>query len=283
MRALAEFVMRGRMPAVGVAVVAVVVPFLAWVGAAVVSLVTLRRGAADGIIILGWTALPALAMVLTAGDIGPLATLLAAALCAVVLRVTVAWSYTLAAAVATGMVTALLLLLFGSTYLEALSASVGELFRQVQEQMGPDVRLPVPTPGQVSGFLGFSVTCSAVVALLLARWWQALLYNPGGFREEFHALRLPRGVTTALIGFGLLLALAGPDYQIWALMFSVPFTVAGFALVHGLAAQRGWGRGIVVAVYLAWLLLDPAKAVLLLAAVADSWWDFRGRGGKKAQ
>ena len=32
---------------------------------------------------------------------------------------------------------------------------------------------------------------NSFAAVLLARWWQARLFNPGAFQAEFHALRLP--------------------------------------------------------------------------------------------
>src|SRR5690606_5940192 len=111
----------------------------------------------------------------------------------------------------------------------------------------------------------------------LARWWQAMLYNPGGFREEFHRLRLPPLLAAGLIAAGIVATLPGPDYRLWAALFAVRFTVAGFALVHGVAGLNGWGRGPLVALYLCWLLFGWAKAMLLLAALVDSWVDIRRR------
>ena len=55
MRALAAFIMRGRVQASLVALLGNLVPL---VSPATVALVTLRRGAADGLLVLMWAALP---------------------------------------------------------------------------------------------------------------------------------------------------------------------------------------------------------------------------------
>src|SRR5690606_28182405 len=53
--------------------------------------------------------------------------------------------------------------------------------------------------------MGLMTGVAATAALLLARWLQARLYNPGGFRTEFHQLRLGPGITGAL-ALGMLVA-----------------------------------------------------------------------------
>lgn len=284
MRALAEFVMRGRVQAIGIAVAGVLTLLFAWVSAAVVALVVLRRGLGEGLFVLGWTLLAALAVALWGGDIGPATALIGAVVAAQVLRSAVSWPYALVTAVGVGLVTALLLQLFGGSYVEGLLALVGDFLEQLNTQLPADEagRVAAPVASQVTGLLGFSATGSTVVALLLARWWQGQLYNPGGFREEFHRLRLPVGVSALLLIGALLVASIGPEWRLWALMFAVPFVVAGFALVHGLAGRRGWGRGALVLFYLAWLIVDWVKLALMVAALLDSGLNFRDRGRQPA-
>ncbi len=60
MRALAQYVMRGRMQAVIVAAVATGSVLFAWLGAAVVALVTLRKGTNQGLYVLFWALLPSI-------------------------------------------------------------------------------------------------------------------------------------------------------------------------------------------------------------------------------
>lgn len=280
MRALAEFVMRGRGQAILVAVVAIVVPFFSWVGAATVGLVALRRGAKEGLLVLGWSVLAALVVLLWRGDVGPMAVLLGTAATCLVLRWTVSWPYALITAVAVGVLGGVLMHTVGGAYVKQLLALLNQLFDQLREQMPAQQaqELGKLSALQLSGFLGFRATCAAVVATLLARWWQAMLYNPGGFRTEFHRLRLPLPVAVGLLACAALLVAAGSVYRIWALSFATPFVVAGFALVHGLVGLKGWGRGPLVALYVAWLLLWELVTIgLFVAALIDSGVDFRGR------
>lgn len=271
--------MRGRAQAVAVAALGVISLLFSWVSAAVVGLVTLRRGAGQGLIVLAWALLPALAVGLWGRDIGPITALIGTTAAAVVLRGTVSWPYALVTASLCGLLTSLIVHTLASGYVEQLLAMLGELFEQLRSQMPADQaqQLMQPTAAQVSGLLGFGATSSAVAGLLLARWWQALLYNPGGFREEFHRLRLPLVVAGGLVAaLGLTGALGG-EYRFWALIFAVPFVVAGFGLIHGVAAIKGWGRGLLVVVYLGWLLTDWVKFAMFAAAVIDSIWDIRAR------
>ncbi len=129
--------------------------------------------------------------------------------------------------------------------------------------------------------LGLVNAMGSMLCLLLARWWQAALYNPGGFGQEFKALRLPPPVTLVLVVPALALAVSGIDYRTWAVIFALPFTFAGLALVHARAALRGQGSGWLTGFYLMWLFFDPVKLVVVFVAIADSWLNFRQRWARK--
>ena len=68
MRALAEFLMRGPKQAVIVAVIAAALPLMFWLSAAVLTLVTLRKGVGEGVNVLVWALLPAIAWWIKLGD-----------------------------------------------------------------------------------------------------------------------------------------------------------------------------------------------------------------------
>lgn len=282
MRALAEFVMRGRTQAIAVAALGVATLVFAWVSAAIVGLVALRRGPKDGFTILGWALLPALAVALFGSDVGPAMALIGTAVAATVLRSSQSWPLTLMVAVLTGLITALLLQTVASGYVEQLLTTFNQFIDELNQRSAETgARMAPLGAAQISGLLGFGTVASTVAALLLARWWQSMLYNPGGFRSEFHQLRLPLPFAAGLIAIGLGLSGIGPEYRFWALMCTVPFFVAGFALVHGVVGLKGWGRFVLVVIYVAWLLIDWAKAALLLLALVDSGWNFRARLAKR--
>jgi len=280
MRALAELVMRGRAQAIGVAVAGILLPFFLWFGVAAVGLVVLRKGGNEAFVVLGWGLLAAFAVLLWQGDVGPIATLLATASAALVLRWTSSWPLALLAVVAVGFVAALALNIFGSAYLLQLVALLNDLLEKLRAQMpSPQVQaLGQLSTVQVSGWLGFWAAVSGFISVALARYWQAGLYNPGGFRQEFQQLRLPPPIALGLVVIGGLLLMLGAEYHVWLALLGLPFVVAGIALVHGMVALKGWGRGPLVVLYLAWFfLLGIVTATLFLLALVDSWLDFRGR------
>jgi hypothetical protein len=280
MRALANYVMKGRSEAVMVAALATGSVLFAWVGAAVVALVTLRKGFNQGSYVLLWAMLPAVVMA-AMGDTGPVTTLLGVLLAASVLKSTASWPMALMTAVISGVVTGLALLFVGQGYIEEVLRLLNEILVQLASQSGEQSALALmePTASQVAGLFGLSNAFTVTLCLLLARWWQALLYNPGGFQQEFHALRLPPLLTVGLLCLGLLLSSMGSDYRIWAVLFAMPILFAGFALMHGVAAKKQLSANWIGLFYFCWLLFDPLKALLLVAAIADSWLNIRGRLG----
>lgn len=281
MRALAEHVMKGRTQAVVVAVLATGTVFFAWVAAAVIALVTLRKGTVQGSKVLLWALLPAL-VIAAFGDTGPVTSLLGVMLAATVLRSTGSWSWGLVAASASGVVTAVSMAAFGRGYIEQILQVLAETIGQMSSQAGAEAGTSVVMPSalQVMGLLGLSNGISVVMCLILARWWQAMLYNPGGFQAEFHQLRLPPLLTVGLLVVGLAISTLGADYRLWAMIFALPLVFAGFGLIHGLVAMKGLSNKWLGLVYICWLLLDSTKALLIVVAVADSWLDFRGRVAK---
>src|SRR5690606_13323581 len=64
-----------------------------------------------------------------------------------------------------------------------------------------------------------------------------LLYNPGGFAEEFRALRLSPLLAMLLLAGMLLGPSIGVQMAMLAPICSVPLVFAGAALVHGLVAE----------------------------------------------
>jgi hypothetical protein len=124
----------------------------------------------------------------------------------------------------------------------------------------------------------------AVITLFLARWWHALLDNPGGFGKEFRNLKIYRWVGYAAVVLILLVLIThrtGGELSLdllWSVM--VVYMFQGLALAHNAAFQQGLSRGWLIALYI--LLVIPYSslfAILALAitGLADTWFDFRGK------
>lgn len=281
MKSLAEFVMRGRFQALLLVVAGAGSLMFCWISAAVIALVTLRKGTAQGAWLLLWALLPAGVLLYAFGDSGPLTLLLGTMLLAVALRETASLALALLCSVAVGIGTGLVLIVFGGEFLQQIVAIFSDMLAQLEQQVSTQseqsVVLPRPTAVQVAGLMGAGNAAVAVLCLLLGRYWQAVLYNPNGFGDEFRQLRFAPAIAGVLALIALGVASLGVEYRTWAVIGVLPLNFAGLALVHARVKARGQGTGWLTGFYLAWLLFDPVKMMVVFAAIADSWFDFRQR------
>ena len=117
----------------------------------------------------------------------------------------------------------------------------------------------------LTGALGASIALSALVALFIARHWQAVLVNPGGFATEFRALSLGRGAalgTLALVAAAA--TLGGPLLVGLAIVACFGFVLQGLAILHALVARHALPAFWLYAIY-ALLVMVPYLWPLLLA------------------
>jgi hypothetical protein len=280
MRGLAEFIMRGRTQALVVSCLSAGTVFFFWLGAAAVALVTLRKGVAEGLQILAWALLPAAAVLYYGMEFAPLAALVGSFACAAVLRQTVSWPATLLSASLCGLATGLVLLFFAGDYIAMIKQLVDDIFAQWQTQLaaeGDTLPMVAPTAEFIVGVFGLVNALTVVLCVVLARYWQALLYNPGGFGEEFQRVRLPPVMALPLLLVALACVIQGGAWLPWAYLVAVPCLVAGISLVHGLAGIKHWKGYRLVLFYSLLLLINPVKELVILAGVIDSWVDFRQR------
>ena len=152
------------------------------------------------------------------------------------------------------------------------------LFQQVQilMQNNTEVLGREEIRGVVISLFGSVYMFLAITLTMLARWMQASLFNPGGFQNEFHQLRIGHKVTLILIGFMVLTSFGIIIPESWLVYFTLPLIFSGIALVHAVCAQRQYPVLVLVVFYVLFLLPVTLQLVVLLAVI-DSWYDFRGR------
>ncbi|WP_078461885.1 hypothetical protein [Solemya velum gill symbiont] len=141
------------------------------------------------------------------------------------------------------------------------------------ESVVADIAQVLPTMLTVGFFL------QLVIALFIGRWWHSLLYNPGGFREEFYSLRLSRILALAVIPLMLVGIISSEAMMLDGVVMLVmaAFVIQGLAVAH--ASLNGMNAGgWLIAVYVLLLFAGPWMLMLLgFAGYADVWMDFRQR------
>ncbi|WP_165857037.1 hypothetical protein [Marinobacter sp. JSM 1782161] len=280
MRALAQFAMRGPLQASGVAAVATAVPLLFWIGAAVVGLVILRLGISQGLNVGLWALLPALGWSWLGNDPTALFVLIQVVLMVSVLRLSVSWEKTLLTGSGLALATGVLLPALFPQLLNDLVATGVAFYQQYNPEVAGELggRLESVVAQVMSASMAGTYLLIAVAVALLARSWQSGLYNPGGFRAEFHGLRLSRPVAVLCVAVMFGAPLLGLNSVLVGWAAAVPLMIAGLALIHGMIGARKMSIQWLVLFYIALVLLSPSLMLLLLIlAFVDSWLDFRGR------
>ena len=287
MRALADFIMRGRVQAILVVVGCAALPLLFWLSAAAGCLVFLRRGMSDAIGVLAWALLPALAWWYF-GEPRTLMVLLGALGLAALLRAGWAWNRVLLASIALGLVYAVLLGVVFREPIEALAQALNERLPQMlgglyqQLSVEERVRLGGLIAPVLNGLIAALLQVVSVAALILGRYWQAALYNPGGFGSEFRAVRIPLMPALLLLACMLIGPNFGPQMAMLTPLCSVPLMFAGLALMHGLVKKGKLGKFWLVGMYVTLVLfMQLIYPLLVVLAIVDSLIDFRGRVGPK--
>lgn len=302
MKALAEFIVRGRWQAVGVTSGAgvltyLLVPFttvLSYLAAASIALVTLHIGVVAGLQVLLLASAATLLFYQLAGlhtvvVLNLLLVLLLWLPCwllALVLRQTRSLGHALLAGVMFGG--CLLLAVYGYfgdpaawwvTRLHEFEATLGEAGIQVQSLGEAGVIEQIAA--MMTGVVIASLVTGFTGSLLLARWWQSLLVRPGAFRGEFCALRLGQMAGLATLAMMVLARVlhetAGELAAQLAMIMLVPYLLVGLAVLHALAGQVKWGKGVLIATYVALAFLPQMSLLLAGGGLLDTWVDFRRR------
>ncbi len=133
----------------------------------------------------------------------------------------------------------------------------------------------------LTGVIAAGSVASVAVSLILARWWQAALFNPGGFGAEFLGMHLHK--TTHVIGIGCLLVAYSGRADAAELAFNmlivlcVPFVLLGFSIVHRWLSPRTNRRFWLAGVYVLAIVLPQLLLPVALLGVTDPWVGWRER------
>lgn len=282
---LAKWVMSGPIPALALAAILAIVPGFGWASGAVVALVALRKNATDAMAPLIGGLAVAMLVNWTAGDFSQTGLVIAAMAGALVLANSrsLAWALLASSAVSALFMVLVLNLAPGKIdqmvqiYQPMFDAWLDELKKNDTE----GVFNAINVRSVVIEATAMVVVISSSAALLVARWLQAKLYNPGGFKQEFHNLRL-LPVMSALLVLVLFVSQQYQEARVLLPPAIVPLLLAGLALVYGFAGRKPNNGPLLVFFYIG-LVFSAGLGVMLLiaAAIMDSFADFRSRFQKR--
>ncbi|MFA5960698.1 MAG: DUF2232 domain-containing protein [Tatlockia sp.] len=278
-----------RLSLVYIAVLALV-PFTAWLSAAVVALITLRKGLADGlkglvVAVVAYTALSSMSMAFPSALISAMVAFVPCYLTAAVLHTTASWR--IAGAVLVLQTLLLIALIHGLVpefimkqyqYLQAVfqemekEGSGGALSGLLGKQ---DEQAKQVMANYFIGIQSLTMLLSAVSSLLLARFVQSGMYYPGGFGQEMRAFR------ASSFGVVILLLTAFGAYQLNPFAISclpvlvMYYVCAGLSLSYLiLAKNKGFGTLILLLIPLLFMPFVTVPVYTLLGAL-DSLFNFR--------
>lgn len=146
----------------------------------------------------------------------------------------------------------------------------------LEANVGIMAKLATPT-------MGIMMMLCGVGSVFLARHWQARLYNPGGFQQEFHQLRFGKGLSLFVlvaVTAAMFLNVSLLSHIAMVLLAAVMFQ--GLAVMHCVVKNRGMSSAWLVGVYTL-LLLPHTSALLGALGLADNWLDLRNRTAPPSQ
>ncbi|MDO9103587.1 MAG: DUF2232 domain-containing protein [Methylovulum sp.] len=131
----------------------------------------------------------------------------------------------------------------------------------------------------MTGVVAAGTVFSLLFGLFLGRWWQANLYNPGGFRQEYLSLSTqPRLAIGSIAVVGLATASSGALSEVsWnaAILLFVLYIVIGTAVLHTLFGAMKIARFAVPMFYITLFLIPHALLPVALVGLADAWLNLR--------
>lgn len=300
MKFLAAYIMKGRMPSVMVAsslgLLSLLLPPVSIVSSASVALVTLRKGGYEGLIVLGYASLAAAIIgffifgSLQIGVLFGLVLWFPIWLISIVLREAKHLSIAIQIAVLLGVVAVVGFYLFVSepadiwrSYLEQIIKPMLESDANIStEEL--NLQLQLFSRYMTGGIIAGSVY-GLLFSLFLARWWQSVLFNPGGFREEYLSLRVDVKISIASL---IILAMAwftsGIISEIcWniSIIFVVLFVLVGLAVLHSVFSTIKTKRFMVPFLYITVVLIPHVIVIIAIVGLLDGWMDLRNKFSNK--
>ena len=277
----------------GFAVLSLALPPFNILSGAAVALVTLRHGMQAGVVLMaGATLVVGLLAAFSLGNPAPALMFLTALwlplwMLASLLRASRSLPLTLMLAGGLGLLGVLVVYLLLDDVAGWWHGILLQIFNPVMDEAGLADRDAILAALEsvsrvMTGVMAAGMVLNAIICLFLARGWQAQLFNPGGFREEFQQLRMGRslsGITLLLVLLYVLQigAISSMAADMLIVLLSL-YMLQGLALAHAVVAMKQLHIAWLIGLYVVAFVVLP-QLMLAVAAVGllDTWVDLRQR------
>ncbi|WP_394753953.1 hypothetical protein [Crenothrix sp.] len=288
MKSLAAYIMQGRIQAMiaasCLALLSLKYPPVSVVSSASVALVTLRRGGYEGLYILGCAALAAGLMgFFILGNFQfavayVMVLWLPIWLISIVLREGRHLSLAVEIAVILGVI--------GVIAAHSFMVDPTATWKQILIQMAP-ATAPVDNTQRtieilsryMTGIIAAGSVIGLLLGLFLGRWWQAILYNPGGFRQEFLSLSTRPGFTlSTLLIIGMAFTNVGMISDMAkniSIVLVVHHIFIGAAILHTVFSGKSLSRYSVPVLYVVMILIPHTLLAVALIGLTDRLLNLR--------
>ncbi len=301
MRFLAAYIMKGRLQAMTVAaalaLLSLAFPPASIVSSASVALVTLRRGGKEGwyVLLCACLAAAVLSLILNIGYqfalLYGLVLWVPVWLISLVLREGRQLGVAVEMAVMLGVAAVLGFYGFQPQPAQLWGGVLEAMMQPVLDAKPEDVPVEqIKQSAQIfAHFMTGAIAAGSVYGLLfglfLARWWQAALYNPGGFRTEFLQMK---GHFTLAIATLIVLAVAALSSGVFAeiswnmlIVLFVLYTFIGTAVLHAAFAAMKGSRFMVPFLYLTLVMIPHVMVIVAIFGLTDNWLNLRNKISNK--
>lgn len=296
-----DFVLQSRVQAMATAFVIAFIPIIGSISILIAALVTLRKGALEGALVVIAATLPYVIGYFTSPPaaeqffmaVGMLGVIIISNILtwvfAIVLRRFSNWSFTIEFAALLGVLAiGIVHIIFPDIQSWWETQLTSYFTKAVEAADAATNKAPTLTVIQAqavaaakqfaTGFIVVSVLFNALLQLLIARWWQAVMFNPGGLRQELYQIRLSY-VAGLIFAAALIAAYLGNAFALDAMpVLFAAFFVSGLSLLHTLFSHIKTGWIWLILIYAGIIWLFPLSIVIIaIMALMDTGLDFRKR------
>jgi hypothetical protein len=298
LRRFSDYILRGRAQAIAPAFALGFVPLVGLFSSLIGAFVTLRKGALEGALVFVAAMLPTLieynltvppqhgletAVSPLAAVILVIAINLLTWVAALILRATTSWSVVLDGLGLLGVAAIVVLHLCIPDLTVFWKHWLTDYFTSVAASTGTEGSASTVTSmadglkDYATGVVILMASLWALLLLLVARWWQDAVFNPGGLRKEILAVRLSKACAIVFIACVIGCCMHMSMAQDAIMVLVVTFSLSGLSVMQYALSVSHTKWWMMMLVYLLFCVFPMIGVLLIVAGLLDAFFDFRKR------